>query len=64
MNGVAIIVMGLISFGVLHTHTKSFLPWQWWVFIGFTQCFCFSRMCDRLMIIMGVATLLTSVAYW
>jgi ACS family allantoate permease-like MFS transporter len=29
MNGIAIIVMGFISYGVLHTHTKDFRPWQW-----------------------------------
>lgn len=32
MNGVAIIVMGFISYGVLHTHTKNFMPWQWYYF--------------------------------
>jgi ACS family allantoate permease-like MFS transporter len=29
MNGVAIIAMGFISYGVVHTHTKNFMPWQW-----------------------------------
>ncbi|THH17122.1 hypothetical protein EW146_g3645 [Bondarzewia mesenterica] len=29
MNGVAIIVLGFVSFGVLHTHTTKFMPWQW-----------------------------------
>ncbi|EIW84898.1 MFS general substrate transporter [Coniophora puteana RWD-64-598 SS2] len=29
MNGVAVIFLGFISFGVLHTHTGAFLPWQW-----------------------------------
>jgi ACS family allantoate permease-like MFS transporter len=33
MNGVAIILMGFISFGVLHTHTKNFKPWQWQVLL-------------------------------
>lgn len=29
MNGSAIIMMGFISFGVLHTKTEGFKPWQW-----------------------------------
>ncbi|KAI0053852.1 MFS general substrate transporter [Auriscalpium vulgare] len=33
MNGFAIIALGFISFGVLHTHTGSFAPWQWLMII-------------------------------
>ncbi|TFY71367.1 hypothetical protein EVG20_g1640 [Dentipellis fragilis] len=33
MNGVAIIVLGFLGFGVLHIHTGKFLPWQWLVII-------------------------------
>ena len=29
MNGTAVIVLGFISFGVLHTTTDNFEPWQW-----------------------------------
>ncbi|KAF8637407.1 hypothetical protein AX17_002902 [Amanita inopinata Kibby_2008] len=29
MNGVAIIFLGFVSFGVVHTKTERFLPWQW-----------------------------------
>ena len=30
-NGVAIIFLGFLSFGILHTTTSDFMPWQWWV---------------------------------
>ncbi|KAL6303391.1 major facilitator superfamily domain-containing protein [Sparassis latifolia] len=33
MNGTAQIIMGFISFGVLHAKTKSFKPWQWLMII-------------------------------
>ncbi|KAK0211108.1 major facilitator superfamily domain-containing protein [Desarmillaria ectypa] len=33
MNGFAIIVLGFVAFGVLHTRTGSFLPWQWLMII-------------------------------
>ncbi|ETW86125.1 hypothetical protein HETIRDRAFT_380392, partial [Heterobasidion irregulare TC 32-1] len=29
MNGLAVIVLGFVAFGVLHTHTGRFMPWQW-----------------------------------
>lgn len=29
MNGFAVIILGFVSFGVLHTHTPNFMPWQW-----------------------------------
>ncbi|CAA7271463.1 unnamed protein product [Cyclocybe aegerita] len=29
MNGFAIIFLGFVSFGVLHTQTENFMPWQW-----------------------------------
>ncbi|KAF9469334.1 major facilitator superfamily domain-containing protein [Collybia nuda] len=29
MNGFAIIFLGLVSFGLLHTNTHNFMPWQW-----------------------------------
>ncbi|KAI0819031.1 MFS general substrate transporter [Irpex lacteus] len=29
MNGAAIILLGLVSYGFLHSHTHSFMPWQW-----------------------------------
>ena len=33
MNGVAIVVLGFVSFGVLHTHTGNFHAWQWLMII-------------------------------
>ena len=33
MNGVAIIFLGLVSFGLLHTHNPNFHPWQWLMII-------------------------------
>jgi hypothetical protein len=33
MNGFAVIILGFISYGLLYTHTASFMPWQWWVTI-------------------------------
>ncbi|KAG1826874.1 MFS general substrate transporter [Suillus subaureus] len=33
MNGFAVIILGFISFGLLHTHTTSFMPWQWLMII-------------------------------
>ncbi|TFK76190.1 MFS general substrate transporter [Pluteus cervinus] len=33
MNGTAIIVLGFISFGVLHAQTSNFMPWQWLMII-------------------------------
>ncbi|KAF7975849.1 hypothetical protein HWV62_8423 [Athelia sp. TMB] len=30
-NGIAIIILGFIAFGTLHTHTHNFMPWQWLV---------------------------------
>lgn len=32
MNGFAVIILGFISFGLLHTHT-AFMPWQWLMII-------------------------------
>src|SRR5882762_3316158 len=29
MNGAALIVLGFISYGVVHTKSHNFLPWQW-----------------------------------
>lgn len=29
MNGFAVIILGFIAFGVLHTTTHNFMPWQW-----------------------------------
>lgn len=29
MNGFAVIILGFIAFGVLHTRTPNFMPWQW-----------------------------------
>ncbi|EIM90358.1 MFS general substrate transporter [Stereum hirsutum FP-91666 SS1] len=29
MNGVAIIILGFVAFGVLHTTNENFQPWQW-----------------------------------
>ena len=31
MNGAAIIMLGLIAFGVLHIKSTSFMAWQWCV---------------------------------
>ncbi|KAH6918291.1 membrane transporter [Coprinopsis sp. MPI-PUGE-AT-0042] len=33
MNGTAIIFLGLLGFGVLHTKTSNFAPWQWLMII-------------------------------
>ncbi|KAF7440591.1 hypothetical protein PC9H_000937 [Pleurotus ostreatus] len=33
MNGFAIIFLGFVSFGVLHTKTHNFMPWQWLMII-------------------------------
>jgi MFS family permease len=33
MNGFAVIFLGFISFGLLHTKTHSFKPWQWLMII-------------------------------
>ncbi|KAG1761711.1 MFS general substrate transporter [Suillus occidentalis] len=33
MNGFAVIILGFISYGLLHTHTTSFMPWQWLMII-------------------------------
>ncbi|KAJ3819734.1 major facilitator superfamily domain-containing protein [Lentinula raphanica] len=29
MNGFAFVVLGFVSFGLLHTGTRNFAPWQW-----------------------------------
>ncbi|KAF9077162.1 MFS general substrate transporter [Rhodocollybia butyracea] len=33
MNGFAVIFLGLVSFGLLHTKTPKFAPWQWLMII-------------------------------
>ncbi|KAG1754358.1 major facilitator superfamily domain-containing protein [Suillus lakei] len=33
MNGFAVIILGFISYGLLHTNTASFMPWQWLMII-------------------------------
>ncbi|KAF8969716.1 major facilitator superfamily domain-containing protein [Flammula alnicola] len=33
MNGFAIIFLGFVSFGVLHTHVHNFMSWQWLMII-------------------------------
>ncbi|KAF9564419.1 MFS general substrate transporter [Agrocybe pediades] len=33
MNGFAIIFLGFVSFGVLHTKVHTFMPWQWLMII-------------------------------
>jgi len=33
MNGFAVIFLGFVSFGVLHTKTHKFMPWQWLMII-------------------------------
>ncbi|KAJ3576892.1 hypothetical protein NP233_g110 [Leucocoprinus birnbaumii] len=33
MNGLAIIFLGFVGFGVLHTKTHNFMPWQWLMII-------------------------------
>ncbi|KAJ7085782.1 major facilitator superfamily domain-containing protein [Mycena belliarum] len=33
MNGFAVIFLGFVAFGVLHTHTHNFMPWQWLMII-------------------------------
>ncbi|KAJ8590946.1 MFS general substrate transporter [Rhizopogon salebrosus TDB-379] len=29
MNGIAVIILGFVSYGLLYTHTPNFMPWQW-----------------------------------
>ncbi|KAJ7047120.1 major facilitator superfamily domain-containing protein [Mycena alexandri] len=33
MNGFAVIFLGFVAFGVLHTTTHNFMPWQWLMII-------------------------------
>jgi MFS family permease len=33
MNGFAVIFLGFVAFGVLHTKTHNFMPWQWLMII-------------------------------
>ncbi|KAJ3744969.1 major facilitator superfamily domain-containing protein [Lentinula detonsa] len=33
MNGFAVIFLGFVSFGLLHTNTENFAPWQWLMII-------------------------------
>ncbi|KAH7889599.1 MFS general substrate transporter [Phlebopus sp. FC_14] len=33
MNGFAVILLGFVSYGVLHIHTSQFMPWQWLMMI-------------------------------
>ncbi|KAJ7510161.1 major facilitator superfamily domain-containing protein [Mycena galericulata] len=33
MNGFAVIFLGFVAFGVLHTNTHNFMPWQWLMII-------------------------------
>ncbi|KAG9318595.1 major facilitator superfamily domain-containing protein [Chiua virens] len=33
MNGFAVIILGFVAYGVLHTHTSHFMPWQWLMII-------------------------------
>ncbi|KAJ7827468.1 major facilitator superfamily domain-containing protein [Mycena olivaceomarginata] len=33
MNGFAVIFLGFVAFGVLHTKTPNFMPWQWLMII-------------------------------
>ncbi|KAI0318837.1 major facilitator superfamily domain-containing protein [Amylostereum chailletii] len=33
MNGIAVIFLGFVSFGLLHTHNANFAPWQWLMII-------------------------------
>lgn len=73
MNGFAVIVLGFIAFGVLHTSTENFEPWQWCVLWrishGITST---TRLQDdnqhlrsyRLMIITGIITLITAILFW
>lgn len=71
MNGVAIIILGFVAFGVLHTTNENFQPWQWYVrpptltFLirGSDGMFCACD-CHRLMVITGLITLIISVIFW
>ena len=82
MNGVAVILLGFVAFGVLHTHTHKFEPWQWYACPPLPLILPTSSLCDtpkllvtdslplkistllRFMIITGIITLLTAVAFW
>ncbi|EKM82407.1 hypothetical protein AGABI1DRAFT_117893 [Agaricus bisporus var. burnettii JB137-S8] len=33
MNGIAVIFLGFVAFGTLHTKTSKFMPWQWLMII-------------------------------
>lgn len=33
MNGFAVIILGFVSYGLLHTHMTTFMPWQWLMII-------------------------------
>lgn len=67
MNGIAAIILGFVAFGVLHITSGSFAPWQWCVhtlaFIRFSLR-SFAHYTCRLMIITGLITLITSIAFW
>jgi len=45
MNGFAVIILGFISFGILHTHTPNFAPWQWSV--GYLSYYRISKLLKR-----------------
>lgn len=65
MNGFAIILLGLIAFGVLHIKSTSFMAWQWYVAPRISEArVCFTDVRLRLMIIFGVITLIVSVLFW
>jgi MFS transporter, ACS family, allantoate permease len=56
------IIMGFVSFGSLHIYTAGFEPWQWYelvLHLTDSDTLTFSR----LMIIMGILTLITALSF-
>ncbi len=65
MNGAAIIFLGFVAFGVLHTKSTHVHPWQWFVYRHTCAWPSHSDKCStRLMIITGLITFFTSILFW
>lgn len=64
MNGTAQIISGFLSFGSLHIHTSGFEPWQWYVSYPRLASAAYSKNMNRLMIITGALTLITSACFF
>lgn len=64
MDGIAIICLGFVSFGCLHIRSTSVEPWQWYVPSISTLITAMYSHSSRVMIIFGIVTVLSSVAFW